>query len=202
MTCEEARQLAAEAALDLLDGEARAAVLAHVAGCAPCRAELASLAATADDLLLAAPPAEPSAGFEGRVLERLAAARPSPRRWVLPLAAAALAGLVGLGVGSAVTRGDDGGPLAARLLGGGGNPVGQVLVSDDTDRMVCVLDGAPPGIRYDVRIDGGRGWEVVGSFTSGGPGAAWSVELPVETSQLRRVEILDESGEIRAWADL
>lgn len=201
MTCDEARLLAAEAALDLLDGEDRAALLDHVAGCAPCRVELASLAAAADALLLAAPPAEPPPGFEGRVLQRLADRRPA-RRWVLPMVAAVLAGLVGIGVGAALARRDGSDPVAARLLGGGGDPVGQVLVSDETDRMVCVLDGAPPGVRYDVRIDGGDGWEVVGSFTSGGPGAAWSVDLPVEGAQLRRVQILDESGEIRAWAEL
>lgn len=203
MTCDEARLLAAEAALDLLDGEDRAALLDHVAGCVSCRVELASLAAAADALLLAAPPAEPPPGFEGRVLPRLAAPRPPiHRRWVLPLVAAVLAGLLGLGAGSVLAGRDGGDPVAARLLGGGGDPVGQVLVSDDTDRMVCVLDGAPPGIWYDVRIDGGDGWEFVGSFTSGGPGAAWSVDLPFEVAQLRRVQILDESGEIRAWADL
>lgn len=204
MSCEEARLLAAEAALDLLDGERRSALLAHVAGCVGCRAELASLAAAADALLLVAPPAEPPPGFEARVLQRLVAPTPVGRRRVLPLvaAAAALAGLAGLGVGWAVARGDDGGTVAARLLGGGGDPVGQVLVSGETDRMVCVLDDVPPGIRYDVRIDGGDGWEVVGSFTSGGPGAAWSVELPGEGEALRRVQILDESGDIRAWADL
>jgi anti-sigma factor RsiW len=94
----------------LLDGAlapaARVAVEAHLAGCAPCRAERARLSSTLATLgrLPAAP--EPSPYFAARLAARLAAEPPrgllgrlSALRWRLALpagglAAAALAGLL------------------------------------------------------------------------------------------------------------
>jgi hypothetical protein len=72
MDCTELRELAPEVALGLLTGEARAAALAHLQGCEACRAEVAALAGTADEVLLAAPRVEPPPGFREAVLARLA----------------------------------------------------------------------------------------------------------------------------------
>jgi anti-sigma factor RsiW len=211
MTCDEARQLGPEAALDLLDAAQRAELLGHVAGCGRCRSELAEVAATADALLLAAPPAEPAAGFEQRVLARLAAEgapveRAAARRWLRPALVAAAAAVVGLLVGVAVRSpapaGDGDGVVAARLLGADGTGVGQVLVTDGPDRMVCVLDRAPTGERYAVSVSGPDGATPVGTFTSGGPGEAWSTDLPIDGADVRRVVIRDVGGTIRATAVL
>lgn len=205
MTCDEARRLAPEAALELLDGALRAEVLAHVAGCGSCRTELDSLAATADLLLTAVPPAEPPPGFESRVLARLAEDRPAhrgrDRRWLPAAAAAVVAAVVGLGVGLVV--GDDDARadvVAARLLDADGTPVGQVLVSDDPDRMVCVLDGSPAGARYEVDVTAGGRVTRMGSFASEGPGRPWVAELPVDGGEVRRVVVRDAGGEVRATA--
>lgn len=205
MTCDEARQLGPEAALELLDGAVRAEVLAHVAGCGACRSELDALAATADLLLTAVPPAEPPPGFESRVLARMAEERPArhgrDRRWLLPAAAAVVAAVVGLGAG--LVLGNDGrraDVVAARLLGADGSPVGQVLVSDDPDRMVCVLDGSPAGARYDVDVTAGGRVARVGSFAAEGPGRPWATDLPVDGGAVRRVVIRDADGEVRATA--
>jgi anti-sigma factor RsiW len=73
LSCAEFAALAPELALDLLSGAERAAALAHLAGCRACQTNLDELARTADALLLVAPIGEPSAGFESRVLARLAA---------------------------------------------------------------------------------------------------------------------------------
>jgi predicted anti-sigma-YlaC factor YlaD len=210
MTCEEARQLAPEAALDLLDAARRANVLGHVATCGGCRAELAELAATADALLVLAPPAEPTAGFEQRVLARLDAERSPARRralatWVRPALVAAAAAVVALVAGIALgSHGGDGGDglVAGRLLGTDGQAVGQVLVSDGPDRMVCVLDRAPAGVRYAVTVSGRDGVADVGTFTSQGPGKAWATALPIDAADVRRVVIRDAAGNIRATADL
>ncbi|HEX2192938.1 MAG TPA: zf-HC2 domain-containing protein [Acidimicrobiales bacterium] len=82
LSCAQAEELASELALGTLDGEERAAVLSHVAACASCRELADRLAGVADGLLILAPPAEPPAGFESRVLERIdthsAAQPPSP----------------------------------------------------------------------------------------------------------------------------
>jgi hypothetical protein len=72
MDCAELREVAPEVALGLLTGQERAAALAHLQGCEACRAEVASLAGTADEVLLAAPRVAPPPGFRDAVLARLA----------------------------------------------------------------------------------------------------------------------------------
>jgi hypothetical protein len=72
LSCASVRELAAELALDVLDGDERAAALAHLQTCAACRDEVASLTRVADELFLLVPEATPSPGFEDRVLDRLA----------------------------------------------------------------------------------------------------------------------------------
>ena len=72
MDCTELRDVAPEVALGLLTGEERAAALAHLQRCEACRAEVASLAGTADEVLLAAPRVAPPPGFREAVLARLA----------------------------------------------------------------------------------------------------------------------------------
>ncbi len=71
--CAALHLVAEELALGLLEGPARADAVAHVDACAACRHHVDGLARLIDDLLVAVPEAEPSPGFEGRVLEALAA---------------------------------------------------------------------------------------------------------------------------------
>ncbi|MFD2792388.1 zf-HC2 domain-containing protein [Promicromonospora vindobonensis] len=73
--CVELRDALTEVALGVADGTTRGVVMAHLATCERCRDDLATLAATADELLLLVPEREPSAGFESRVLARLAPER-------------------------------------------------------------------------------------------------------------------------------
>ena len=75
MGCAEVHELAAELALDLLTGPERAAVLAHLAGCTACRADVASLTDVGEALLAIAPEVEPSAGFESRLITRISTLR-------------------------------------------------------------------------------------------------------------------------------
>jgi predicted anti-sigma-YlaC factor YlaD len=182
-----------------------------VSGCGACRAELAELAVVADALLLAAPLAEPPAGFENRVLARFGTERPArvrllSRAWVRPaLIAVAAAAVVVVLVGGFVLRGDVGGRegvVAARLLGADGRAVGQVLVSDHPNRMVCVLDGARAGALYAVSVRGHDGAADVGTFVSDGPGYPWATSLPMDGSDVRRVVIRDRNGTVRATATL
>jgi hypothetical protein len=84
LRCSQLRDMAPDVALGILTGEERAAALAHLEGCAACRAEVASLAGVADELLLTGPEATPPDGFDRRVLARLSEVRaaepPSPTR--------------------------------------------------------------------------------------------------------------------------
>ena len=119
--CDQIRPLLCELAIGAASGHDRARVVRHIASCPICGRELAELTRVTDGLLLLAAPAEPSAGFESRVVARMLAATPRPsgaarrpvrrRGRALALAAGVLAAvLAGGAVGGAVTRaqgGDD-----------------------------------------------------------------------------------------------
>jgi hypothetical protein len=90
--------------------------------------------------------------------------------------------------------------LAAALVSTSGRPIGQVLISDRPDRMVCVLDGAPAGATYTVSVEAADRVTEVGTFTADGPGWPWAVDLPVEGAAVRRVVLRDRDGTVRATA--
>lgn len=71
MGCPELAALDAEVALGTADARARAAALAHAERCPTCRRRLAALADVTAGLVELAPPAQPPAGFETRVLARV-----------------------------------------------------------------------------------------------------------------------------------
>jgi hypothetical protein len=73
--CELLEAFAAELALGSLTGPERSAALAHLDECQHCRRLVEELTAAAESLLLIAPEADPPAGFEVRLLERLKASR-------------------------------------------------------------------------------------------------------------------------------
>jgi anti-sigma-K factor RskA len=77
MSCDEFAEVAAELALGVLTGRERAQALAHLDGCESCREQVRELSMAGDELLALLPPAEPPAGFESRVLDRLGLAVPS-----------------------------------------------------------------------------------------------------------------------------
>jgi hypothetical protein len=102
MTCEETRRLAAELALDVVDGAERAQALRHLAECADCRRAVKDLSEVADELLMVAPEREPPAGFESRVVGRLGLRSAPARRGrrvrgvLIALGSAAVAAVVTL----------------------------------------------------------------------------------------------------------
>jgi anti-sigma-K factor RskA len=71
MSCDEFAGVAAELALGVLTGRERGAALAHLDGCESCREQVRELTMAQDELLALLPSAEPPAGFESRVLERI-----------------------------------------------------------------------------------------------------------------------------------
>ena len=78
MTCAELADVAAELALGVLTGRERAMAVAHLDNCDTCREDVRQLMATGEQLLELVPPAEPPAGFETRVLQRLGMPVPPP----------------------------------------------------------------------------------------------------------------------------
>lgn len=207
MTCDELRAVAAELALDELTGSERSTALAHLSSCDACRALVADLAVVADAVLLVAPSIEPPAGFESRVLERIGQVSSPPRRWRFVAAAAAVAAVVGAGIGFVAAH--DGGPrdrsfpVAAVLTGAGGAAAGSVVLATDPDRMTCVFEDERFGGAYDVRVvleDGTT--KDVGSFTADRAPWSWTVRLPVDAADVREVQVRSEDGVIRARAEL
>jgi anti-sigma-K factor RskA len=77
--CQETREMAADLALGIVEGEERGRALQHLADCPDCRAEVEKYSELADELLLLSPRREPPVGFESRVLDELLPA-PKPRR--------------------------------------------------------------------------------------------------------------------------
>jgi hypothetical protein len=77
MTCPELADVAAELALGVLTGRERAIAIAHLNRCEACREDVRQLMATGEQLRELLPPAEPPAGFETRVLERLGLPAPA-----------------------------------------------------------------------------------------------------------------------------
>lgn len=100
--CAEFALVADEFALGALSGIERARAMAHLELCPGCRARTARLSATRDRLLELVPEAEPPAGFERLVMDRLPHPAPRLPRWA-PVAAAVLA-LALLGGGWALGR--------------------------------------------------------------------------------------------------
>ena len=98
--CAKMRELAPELALGVLVGAERGEALAHLAGCAECQHLVDELSDAADALLLLAAEAEPSLGFESRVLRALTVDEPRrrPWRWIATAAAAVLLAAAATGI--------------------------------------------------------------------------------------------------------
>lgn len=160
----------------------RAELLAHAATCASCRALLDGLVSVTDRLLLLAPEVEPPAGFEGRVMDRLAADTPTAprqhRRWML--AAAAVILVAGAFVaGWAIT---DEQPVDAAIVDSTGDEVGTVSLVADPVPHVLITVAAPrpgPGVRVCELQDGDGTWREVGSWEAADIySGVWAAGIP------------------------
>ncbi|MEA3075914.1 MAG: hypothetical protein QOF60_822 [Actinomycetota bacterium] len=176
--CDRAREAAPELALDVLDGEERARVLAHVESCPSCRRELRDLTATVDALLGLAPPvASP--------VMRMARPRRT-RRWVAGAAvAAAFAILLGVVVVDATSHRP---ATRVALVSPSGAPVGYVVVGEShletwVERPV---DATEVGCRFTMAD--GRVF-VVASFTLHRGTGWWKVDRP--EAEVRTLELVD-----------
>lgn len=227
LSCVEVETLAPDLALGTVDGAERAAVLSHLTGCAKCRELADRLAGVADGLLLLAPPADPPAGFESRVLSRIPSpglggsngvataeqrsrpVRPArrPRRALIGIAAVALVAALG-GGGLALLQNSD--RAGAEVLTG--------LVKDDDGRWTCraVAYGGDPGWVFVAldRTDGANRTYTIearsdqaapvslGSLTLHDGHGSLATLLAVPASELRSIRMLDETGRVRYEMEL
>lgn len=218
--CPGATTMLDELALDVLPGDRRAELLAHVEECPNCRRLLEQLSETADDLLLAGPAAVPPAGFEdgvmGRIQEsqgraRQRAGRRGPLRLPVPAAAAAAAVLLILGgvTGAVLGRaaGDDNAGRGFRtvdLVASGGVDVGDVATYYGRSPWYFMqLEGALPDGSYRcvLEMDDGRIVPLGHLHAVDGRGG-WGNRVSVDPRQVRIARLVDSRGTTVATARL
>ncbi len=222
--CDHLREIAAEVALGIADGEDRAWALDHLDGCPACRARIERLSTLADELLLLAPAHEPPAGFDGRVGEAIAAPpagnRPRlRRRLALPVAAAvAAAACAAAAVWFALSDDRDladsyratlavaNGEYfdAAPMKLAGGKQIGYVYGYQGRSSWVLALvyDGVPDGAyELEVVTDSGKRLPLREMSIAHGDGSAGG-ETAVPYDRVAQVRLLDERGREVADSDI
>jgi predicted anti-sigma-YlaC factor YlaD len=205
--CAKMREMAPELALGVLVGAERGEALAHLAGCAECRHLVDELSEAADALLLLAAEAEPSLGFESRVLARLAADQPRrrPWRWIANAAAAALlaAAATGIVVHQVDGRSDDLHLRAAELRAATGKDTGDVYVMAGRPAWVFMsVTSTETGRSYMCELDFADGHVVrAGKFTVADREGWWGTAVKTGIDDLRSVRLLAPDGTTIASAD-
>lgn len=202
-------------ALGELTGRARSDALAHVAGCRTCREQVQQLVETADLVLLAAPVAEPPAGFESAVLGRLTQPavlprRRSARRWrtVAIAAAVALVMAVSVFIGVRLTRDSASEFAETAMITPSGRDVGRawryhadpswILVSVPRWR-VWEQPGATP-LRYRLRATLDDGSTVdLGALRFADRSGAWGTTTSIAADRIRAVAVTDTTGHV--WCE-
>ena len=196
-----------ELALGHLTGRERAEALAHLLQCRACREQTDMLTEVSEHLLLAAPEAEPPAGFESVVVGRLT---PEPRSRPRRSVAVALAGAVAL-VAAAFAGGllvsDDGREVAeAAMVTPGGRDVGRAWRYDSDPSWVFLSvpgwevweDPAGSPLDYELHAELDDGTQVaLGDVTFRNDGGTWATATRVDTARITSVAIVDQTG--RVW---
>jgi hypothetical protein len=219
LRCAEVREMLPELATGVAPGDARAAALAHLAGCAACRKELDEVAATVDELLLLAPEREPPAGFDVRVLNRIDARRPRSRmtRSSLMLAAAVLA-VAAAAVGITWTAGGsdrnlatqyrdalavaDGNSMRAADITANGRTYGSVFVYDGHPSWLFLTMNAPRFGSYPVRLVTKDGKSMqIGTCTLRDGIGHWGTIIDVPVGSIAQIQ-LARDGYTTMVADL
>jgi hypothetical protein len=203
-----------EFALGTLTGRPRAVVLDHLETCAHCNAEVESLADVTDRLLWLAPEAEPSLGFETRLIERYRGGdvrRRTQRRQRASVfaVAAMLAAVLGIGVGAVVTNHGTTAPpsattlrpLTGRLMSGA-QVVGDVTISSGRPSwMIMDIDaGMLSGTVWcQVTLANGH-TETVGQFTISNGYGSWVAPIKGSARQVRSARVVNANGTVLAQA--
>jgi hypothetical protein len=201
----------AEHSLGILDGRARAELLAHVEGCEECAAEMAELTATVDALLHVPAGAEPPVGFESRVIERIRASRPAVigRRRASPVLLSAAAAVVALAFGVGwmldhVTTTSSPvqavGKMEQRSLQAAGHDVGLVYAYTGQPSWMFVTVDAPkaPSLVRCVVVTKSGQRDFVGTFALVGGKGDWGTALPVPLSSVRGIVLTTTNGTVVA----
>jgi anti-sigma factor RsiW len=189
--CSATREVAAELALGLLDGDDRAAALEHVHRCPSCQAVVSELAGIADLLAQLAPEADPPPGFDARVVAATRRSRRIRRRWVAGIAVVAAAAAIGA---VAIVRIVD----ASRSETAIAAPrVGRVVATTGAPAAAAVMvDYAVPDGDYEImlRRTGGASTRL-GRMTIRDGRGEWSGRV-ARPGDAGRLELVDAAGAV------
>jgi hypothetical protein len=232
MSCEVCRSLVAEIALGVLHGRERAEALAHLEHCPACQHELLLLGDLADRLIGLTPSAEPSAGFETRVLAALRAGSEPPaatlpaapltvrpafrrrhvRRVVLVLAAASVA-VVG-GVSGWIVGHHDASPSYAPVASAGYVKVANLVADRQVVGQVVVTGGGEPWVymamsttlgdrKVTCQLREQDGHAVtLGTFKLKDGSGYWAAPIPDTSSPVVSAQLVGAQGTTLATANV
>ena len=216
-TCATVESLAPELALGLLDGPERAEAMAHLEHCSRCRELLDDLARTGDRVVLLAPGAEPPAGFETRVVDRIRATRavaaapegkrPWLRREVIAWAAAAACLVALVAVGLLSPRGDA--VETAAMTAPAGFEVGEVVLRDGDPAWLFVsvpewrrwLDEDVQSDDFVLQIAYTDGHQETYELALESGQGGWGTTLDAGAEDVEEVWIADVTGHVWCSAD-
>jgi anti-sigma factor RsiW len=206
--CSAAREAAPELALGILDGEARAEALMHLADCPACQRYVDEMTAVADALNRLAPEVEPPVGFARRVDATIRGERRrSVRRWVTTVAVTAAAAVI---LSVTVVRVIDfhptstAHPVAApalrsvAMVGSDGLPVGHVAVSSTSPASLVVnVDYNVPDGTYGLQVRGPTGApDPVGMIAIIGGHGEWTGSARLPAAEGVSLDLVGPGGSV------
>lgn len=196
-------------ALGELSGRERADALGHLLGCGACREQVDAMVAVSEQLLLAAPEAEPPVGFESAVVDRLVpdgtVGRRRHRFALAAVAVAAALALVVAGVVGARLRPTSDDLDRAAMITPEGREVGTAWTHAGDPSWVLVSvpgwevweDPDAPPIEYELLAALDDGTEMsLGTVSFAGDDGSWATTTAVDTGRISTVAIVDTTGRI------
>ncbi len=203
LTCEQARDLAPEYGLGILEPDERAAMAAHVLRCPECRRETEEFARLGDDLMEVIPAAEPPPGFDGRVLESLHAPRRRLRKRVLAAGGGALAAAAATATVLVLTsNGHHQQDIRADLVAAG-RPVGSFYTDGKPTYLWMTVDRLGTSGTVSCQIVEADGKLVtLGSFDVVNGSGSWATPEPSGLGRISSARLVAADGRVLAQATI
>ena len=209
MSCAAVRDLAAEAALDVLPGDERALVFEHLEHCAACRSLVESYVRAADALLVSLPQADVPAELAMRLRSSVPAPphRRSYTKLVLGAAAVILVAVGAVLVGLRATTNHHDAPRAelGSLVSPSNGHVGSVKVDTGTDPWISMsVDGSSlaDGTYRCEAVLNSNAIVTLGKLTVAAGSGWWNGPLDVNPNDISVVRVIAANGDVVATAGL